>query len=272
MQKTRNLVWAVISYGLLAIWLFDPATILNIDSLILSTSADSRFLATISAAFLFGMLVKSRIFVSSSTVIHELGHAFAVGLTGGQVNSLRANLDTSGITSWSGKPGRFSGLVVAAAGPLANAILFATGIRALIDGFNSNSFQLIALALLVITLTSVRNLWGWITSIVAIAFLVFASSVIQGTPIIALPTEVEGIIQTNILIAAAALLSFNAGIGLRYSFRCRSPRNPDMDEYKVASSLGIPKAVAGYAILIVNFAILAGTFLYVLEKSLLEAI
>lgn len=266
MQRTRNLVWAVISYGLLTVWLLDPSTILSIDSLTLSTSVDSKFFIIISVSLLLGMLVKSRIFVASSTVIHELGHAFAVGLTGGQVKSLRANLDTSGITSWSGKPGRFSGLVVSVAGPLANAILFATGIRALIDGFSSNSFHLIALTLLVITFTSVRNLWGWVTSIVAIAFLVFASSVIHGSPIVDLPVEVEEIVQKNVLVAVAALLSFNAGIGLRYSFRCRSPKDPGMDEFKVASYLGIPKAAAGHSILLVNFAILAGSFLYILEK------
>jgi Peptidase M50B-like len=77
--------------------------------------------ATLSFALMYfsyvpGIGFLGRILVLFSTLTHELGHGLMAMIVGGDFQKLVINWDGSGVTSWSGSPGRLARGLVAAGG------------------------------------------------------------------------------------------------------------------------------------------------------------
>lgn len=269
MQKSRNFLWLIISYSLITATIFDPLKLLGSSMERVSLAFNSNIAIGLVVAFFLGIITKSKILKGSSTLIHEFGHAIAIGLTGGSVHSLRMEVDTSGSTSWSGNPSRFTVALVSIAGPLANAFVLMAVMSALQKGFVVEALFGISAVLVLVLFTSVRNLWGWMISITLVAFLVLLGLVLQGNQILdgwEIPSNVTDAALTAILI----LVAFNAGIGWNYSWRCRNPKSPDMDEYKFSRTFGLPGWVGGHFIFLIYTGIVFNSVYEVLISKLIS--
>jgi hypothetical protein len=258
MQRSRNFIWMAISYGMVVGVVADPTRYFESLSPLVSLNFESASTTGIGIALFLGLLIRSNVLKAFSTFVHELGHSIAVGITGGSVQSLRMQLDTSGTTSWSGRPTRFTRALVAVAGPLANAFVFAAVISALDKGFSAKLLLGLAGVLAIVALTSIRNIWGWVLSLVLIALLISLGLALSGSEL-AKDFGIADIPTDPALHAILFAVTFNAGIGLRYSWRCRNPREANMDEYKFSKAIGLPTWIGGHLVLIANAGVVAYT-------------
>lgn len=254
MQRSRNIVWLCISYALVLGLVFDPTKILGPPGTQVSLKFNTETSVIILVSILLGLLINSNVFSAFGTFVHELGHSIAVGLTGGNVQALRMQIDTSGSTSWSGKPSRLTRALVAVAGPLANAIVFAATLSALHKGFSANALLLLAVVLSLITVTSIRNVWGWLVSLALIVSMIAMGLVLNGVRI-SQELSISEIPTEPALLAILVVVAFSAGNGLRYSWKCRNPKSADMDEHKFARALGLPAWFGGHFVLAINLLI-----------------
>jgi len=100
-----------------------------------------------------------------------------------------------------------------------------------------------------ILVTTVRNLWGWLTglALLGILYLVLESSGFITNQILSGPSLTT---SNNLLVNSILLVSaFNVGSALEYSIRCLRPRNPNSDEFRFAKALFLPVKVAGLLII-----------------------
>jgi hypothetical protein len=262
-QRVRNLVWAAISYCIVFVGIFDPTNWIHDAGKRVSITLTVAEEAAIGIAFLLGLVTTTPLLLASATLTHELGHSVAVGLTGGRVLSLKTVLDSSGLTSWSGRPSRPTRALVAGAGPLACSLLLLGTFRAIEKGIQPASLLVIAGLLVTIAITTVRSLWGWITTLL-VSCAAYGVYYLLTYPEL-IPSEyVEFDIPRNALLLAVAVLCFNSGSSIRYSIRCRGARHAEMDEAKFAAALGMPKWLGGYLLLAANVALVAEVFKLVL--------
>ncbi|GAB4586937.1 M50 family metallopeptidase [Nocardia sp. IFM 10818] len=115
-----------------------------------------------------------RILRNVVTLAHEGGHAFTALLTGRRLNSIRLHSDTSGLTVSSGKPYGLGMILTSAAGYPAPALL-GLAYAALLGAHRITLMLWLTIALLLILLVKVRNLYG-VLSMFVIGGVVFAVS------------------------------------------------------------------------------------------------
>src|SRR4051812_25489656 len=108
------------------------------------------------------------------TIAHEGGHALAAVLTGRRLSGIRLHSDTSGLTLSRGKPRGFGMIMTGLAGyttpsliGLASAAILGTGHLTLL--------LWILLVLLALMLIMIRNFFGVVSVVVAIAIIVGVS-------------------------------------------------------------------------------------------------
>ncbi len=98
-----------------------------------------------------------------STVAHESGHGLMANVVGGAFQSLKIHGDASGVARWSGEVGRFGQAAVSAGGLLGPAFtaaaLFGT---ARTPKAAQWALGLLGLALVLLTVFFVRNLFGFV--------------------------------------------------------------------------------------------------------------
>lgn len=100
--------------------------------------------------------------VLMSTLAHELSHALAAMMLGGEVESLRLWSDASGVAVHSGTYGGISRAIIAAAGPLGPPLFAAFAFLAARRPDGARWVLFVAAALLLLVLAFwVRNLFGW---------------------------------------------------------------------------------------------------------------
>ena len=123
-----------------------------------------------------------RVARNAITIAHEGGHALVALLTGRKLRGIRLEFDTSGLTLSSGRPNGPGMVLTLMAGYLAPSLLGLAG--AWILGGNRITLLLwVAVALLLLMLINIRNVFGAISVIAtgAIAFFVswYASPQVQ---------------------------------------------------------------------------------------------
>jgi hypothetical protein len=97
-----------------------------------------------------------------STLAHELSHALAAMMLGGDVQSIRLWSDASGVAVHSGTYGPTSRAIIAAAGPLGPPLFAAVAFLAARRPDGSRWVLFVAAATLLLVLAFwVRNLFGW---------------------------------------------------------------------------------------------------------------
>jgi len=113
----------------------------------------------------------------------------------------------------------------------------------------------LALFVALILVTTVRNLWGWITGIVLLGILYLvleASGYIEPQLLSSSNLVASNNLLVNVILAVTA---FNVGSALQYSVQCRVPRNPNSDEYKFSRAMFLPLRVGGSLILVIQLAL-----------------
>jgi hypothetical protein len=173
-----------------------------------------------------------RYFGLFSTVVHELGHAFAALVTGSRVTGIRLNFDHSGLTTSFGRPGwrtawaTFWGYPVPA---VAGAVLVWAGFA----GWAPAALSIGALVLL-LSLLFIRNAGGVLILLGAVA----VSTVL----VAAVPVEFTG--HVVVALGVALLVGSVRDLGKVASVHLRRQRDRGRsDAYLLHRSTGIPAGV-----------------------------
>ncbi|MDN4490385.1 M50 family metallopeptidase [Demequina sp. SYSU T00068] len=104
------------------------------------------------------------------TIAHEGGHALVAGLTGRRVSGIRLHSDTSGLTTSYGEAKRFPLTLVALAGYPAPGVLGLAAAWAIAAG-HAVAVLWVLEAVLLLMLVRIRNWYGLLVMVVAIAGL-----------------------------------------------------------------------------------------------------
>ena len=188
------------------------------------------------------------------TLVHEIGHAQMVALTFGQVSFIRVERDTSGVTYH--RQGflfrRITSALISLFGPISSAVVFVITARLVASELTAFWALGLGLFIVLILVTTVRNLWGWITGLVllGILYLVLEASGYIAPQLL----SSSNLVTSNSLLVKVilAVTAFNLGSALQYSVKCRVPRTPNSDEYKFSKALFLPSRVGGSLILVVQ--------------------
>ena len=102
------------------------------------------------------------------TLVHELGHASVAVLTGRRLTGIRLHRDTSGLTVSRGKPGGPGMVATAAAGHLAPSALGLVLVAVVAADLTPEALW-VATGALVVTFVFVRNVFGAVVLLLAVA-------------------------------------------------------------------------------------------------------
>ena len=206
------------------------------------------------AGIVLGFVNKLKLLRLGETLVHEIGHAQMVALTFGQVSFIRVERDTSGVTYH--RQGflfrRFTSALISLFGPISSAVVFVITARLVASELTAYWALGLGLFVALILVTTVRNLWGWITGVVLLGILYLvleASGYIEPQLLSSSNLVVSNNLLVNVILAVTA---FNVGSALQYSVQCRVPRNPNSDEYKFSRAMFLPLRVGGSLILAIQ--------------------
>lgn len=249
MQFLRNVTW----------WLTGLSTlIVFVLVVLLSDVLAGQFwevpktaIISVYAGIVLGFVNKFKLLRLGETLVHEIGHAQMAALTFGRVALIRVERDTSGVTYH--RQGfffrRISSALISLFGPISSAVVFVITARLVASELTAYWALGLGIFVVLILITTVRNLWGWLTGLVLLGFLYL---VLEASGYISPQfLTLSSIVTSNNLLVNAILLvtAFNLGSALQYSVQCRVPRNPNSDEYKFSRALFLPLRVGGTLIL-----------------------
>lgn len=252
MSIFRNLTWWFTGLSTLVVFILVLllSELLQGQFWIVPTSA----IITVYVGLFFGLVNKASFLRLGETLVHEIGHAQMSALTFGRVSFIRVERDTSGVTYH--KQGflfkRLTSALISLCGPISSAVMFLITARLVASELTAYWAMGSSFFIILILVTTVRNLWGWITGLTlfAILYLIleatgFVSPQILGT---------ENLVTTNTILVNVILgiVAFNAGSALKYSLNCRFPRNPNSDEARFARALFLPGSVGGHLIILIQ--------------------
>lgn len=214
-------------------------------------------------SLILGFLTRSGLLVSGEVFIHEVGHALAASSIFKSVNRIYVNRDFSGVTYTSGRAARLRTIIVSPAGPLMSGMFFVLTARLVTLGLTSIWLIAMIVAATLITVTTIRNIWGWVTgaAIVGICYYLLSSGFTFNLD--AQKLDSVSIWVSSSINAVICLTAFSVGIAIRYSLGNRFARNPSSDEYKFGKAIFLGPAVGGHLIflLVLALAFLGLTFL-----------
>lgn len=252
MQALRNLTW----------WLTGLTTLVGFTLvLLLSNLLAGQFwevprtaIICVYVGLFLGFVNKISLFRLGETLVHEIGHAQMVALTFGRVAYIRVERDTSGVTlhRQSFIFRRLVTALIALFGPISSAVLFLVTARLVASELTAYWAIGLGIFIALILITTVRNLWGWITGLALLAalYLVLEASGYIAPQLL----SSESLVTTNNLLVDVilAVTAFNLGSALQYSINFRKAQNPTSDEYKFAKALFLPGFIGGYIIILVQ--------------------
>jgi hypothetical protein len=215
-------------------------------------------LISVYAGLLFGLINRIGILRLGETLIHEIGHAQMAALTFGKVSYIRVERDTSGVTYH--YQGRFfrrlTSAFISLFGPISSAVVFLITARLVASELTAYWAIGAGIFIILILITTVRNIWGWITGIVLLGILYLAleaSGYIEPQFLTA-----DNLAQGNTLLVNSilAVTAFNLGSALKYSIQFRFPRNPNSDEFRFSRALFLPGFVGGHLIILIQLGLM----------------
>jgi hypothetical protein len=252
MQFLRNITWWLI--GISTVVVFTLVVLLS--NLLAGQFWQVSRVAVVSVyvSLLLGFINKFSFLRLGETLVHEIGHAQMVALTFGTVSKIRVERDTSGVTYH--RQGfifsRCTSALIALFGPISSAVVFVVTCRLVASELTAYWAIGVGIFIALILITTVRNLWGWVTGLVLLALLYF---VLEASGYLAPQMlSAKSLVTTNNLLVDAilAITAFNLGSALQYSFSCRKGKNPGSDEYKFSKALFLPGVLGGYFILLIQ--------------------
>lgn len=256
MQILRNLAWWFTGLTTLVVF----TIVLLISNLLAGQfwEIPQRTIIVVYAAVFFGFINKISFLRLGETLVHEIGHAQMVALTLGKVKFIRVERDTSGVTYHS--QGflfkRLSFALIALFGPISSAVFFIITTRLVASELTAYWALGIGVFTILILITTVRNLWGWITGIVILGVLYL---VLESTGYLApnLLSESSLITSQNLLVdVILGLTAFNVGSALNYSLAVRKVRNPNSDESKFSQALFLPTFLGSRLVIVIQLFLL----------------
>lgn len=272
MQYFRNLTW----------WLTGLSTLVAfVLVVLLSDILSGQFwdvprtaIICVYAGIFLGYVNKLTLLRLGETLVHEIGHAQMAALTFGRVSFIRVERDTSGVTYH--RQGflfkRFSSALISLFGPISSAVVFVITARLVASELTAYWALGLGLFVALILVTTVRNLWGWVTGVVllGILYLVLEASGYVEPQLLSTSNLVT---SSNLLVhVILAVTAFNVGSALQYSVQCRVPRNPNSDEHKFSRALFLPLRVGGSLILLIQLLLVWIGLSYLLGWSSIFAI
>ena len=147
---------------------------------------------------------------------------------------------------------RFTSALISLFGPISSAVVFVITARLVASELTAYWALGLGLFVALILVTTVRNLWGWITGVVLLGILYLvleASGYIEPQLLSSSNLVASNNLLVNVILAVTA---FNVGSALQYSVQCRVPRNPNSDEYKFSRAMFLPLRVGGSLILAIQ--------------------
>jgi len=210
------------------------------------------------AGLLLGLINRIGILRLGETLIHEIGHAQMAALTFGKVSYIRVERDTSGVTYH--YQGRFfrrlTSAFISLFGPISSAVVFLITARLVASELTAYWAIGAGIFIILILVSTVRNIWGWITGIVLLGILYLAleaSGYIEPQFLSA-----DKLLQGNTLLVNSilAVAAFNLGSALKYSIQFRFPRNPNSDEFRFSRALFLPGFVGGHLIILIQLGLM----------------
>ncbi len=267
MQTIRNLTWWLIGLSTLIVF----TLVLLLSNLLAGQFWEvprSAIICTYAGIFL-GFVNRFSVLRLGETLVHEIGHAQMAALTFGKVTLIRVERDTSGVTYH--YQGRFfrriSSALISLCGPISSAVLFLITARLIASELTAYWAIGVGVFIVLILVTTVRNVWGWITGLVMLVILYLvleASGYIE--PQFLTP---ENLLTTNSFLVNTilAVTAFNVGSALRYSAFYRFPKNPNSDEFKFSRALFMPAFIGGHLIIGVQLLLVWVAMSYLLGWS-----
>ena len=263
MAFIRNFTWRVIALSFLILFGYSIYHFqISQTSDLLTLEQSTRYGAI--AAFAIGLIIPTKILRIPSTLNHEIGHAIMASLLRNSIESIRVEIDTSGVTYTRGKPSRIHSGLRSIGGPLASAVLLLFTTLLIVENHADYWILFTLLSTALITITTVRSFWGWVSAaiVTTVLFRALQLSLQIGSNV---PDKLQFGIwfnsQWNIPILITA---YSVGIGLAYSWRCRRPYSESQDEAKVGRALGMSPSVGGHLVLLLNLAITIFAFKIIL--------
>jgi len=256
MQALRNLVWWFIGLTTLVVFVL----VILLSELLAGQFWDipQTSIFVVYAALFLGYVNRFNLFRLGETLVHEIGHAQMAALTFGKVRFIRVERDTSGVTWYMPKFifGRINSALVSLFGPISSAVVFLITARFVSSELTAYWAIGAGIFIALILVTTVRNVWGWITglALMSILYLILESSGYIEPQLLG----PENLNDTNALLVNTILwvTAFNLGSALQYSFKCRNPKSPNMDEYKFSRALFLPISFGGHLIILIQLALL----------------
>lgn len=173
-----------------------------------------------------------RYFGLFSTVVHELGHAFAALVTGSRVTGIRLNFDHSGLTTSFGRPGWRTAWVTFWGYPVP-AVVGAVLVWAGFAGWAPAALSVGALVLL-LSLLFIRNAGG--------VLILLGAAAVSTVLVVAVPAEFAG--HVVVALGVALLVGAVRDLGKVASVHARRRRSRGQsDAYLLYRSTGIPAVV-----------------------------
>ena len=217
-----------------------------------------RTMIIIYIALFLGLVNKISILRLGETLIHEIGHAQMVALTFGKVKFIRVERDTSGVTYHTqGRIfKRLTFALIALFGPISSAVFFVITSRLVASELTAYWALGIGIFTVLILISTVRNLWGWLTGLVILGILYL---VLESTGFLApqLLNKTILITSQNLLVdVIMAITAFNLGSALNYSFAVRKISNQSSDEFKFSRALFLPSFIGSRLIIVIQLFLL----------------
>ena len=272
MQYFRNLTWWLTGLSTLVVFVL---------VVLLSDILSGQFwdvprtaIICVYAGIFLGYVNKLTLLRLGETLVHEIGHAQMAALTFGRVSFIRVERDTSGVTYH--RQGflfkRFSSALISLFGPISSSVVFVITARLVASELTAYWALGLGLFVALILVTTVRNLWGWVTGVVllGILYLVLEASGYVEPQLLSTSNLVT---SSNLLVhVILAVTAFNVGSALQYSVQCRVPRNPNSDEHKFSRALFLPLRLGGSLILLIQLLLVWIGLSYLLGWSSIFAI
>lgn len=272
MQYFRNLTWWLTGLSTLVVFVL---------VVLLSDILSGQFwdvprtaIICVYAGIFLGYVNKLNLLRLGETLVHEIGHAQMAALTFGRVSFIRVERDTSGVTYH--RQGflfkRLSSALISLFGPISSAVVFVITARLVASELTAYWALGLGLFVALILVTTVRNLWGWVTGValLGILYLVLEASGYVEPQLLSTSNLVT---SSNLLVhVILAVTAFNVGSALQYSVQCRVPRNPNSDEHKFSRALFLPLRVGGSLILLIQLLLVWIGLSYLLGWSSIFAI
>lgn len=255
MQFIRNFIWRLFSYAYVAIFIVVFLIGQKLSGLVDPLSKEAMI--AVYASLAIGFINPTKIMQSIDTFVHEVGHAMMASIAFGSIYFIEVHRDSNGVTFWSRRNrGRLVTAFVSASGPLASAIFFAVTARLVSLGLTSAWILGLMIATALITLTTIKNFWGWITGFAILGlgyWMLFKGFSFNLAPASLGSVDFTVSSAVNAILCLAAL---NVGISIRYSLGNRIPRRDTQDEYRFGRSIFLGPVIGGHLLVALEIAIL----------------